>query len=108
MSAADIRWLPLLKTQLVDRVDYTEDQIDDFDWATRSRLVVSFDPVTCARYVDYKFHQFMKSPCHPLGEITDFFYRVEFQQRGSPHIHMTLWIKDAPRYGVVSDEEILQ
>lgn len=32
---------------------------------------------------------------HPVGEIVDFFYRLEFQQRGSPHVHMLLWIKDA-------------
>ena len=28
-----------------------------------------------------------------------FFYRVEFQQRGSPHIHALFWIKDAPQLG---------
>lgn len=32
----------------------------------------------------------------PIGKIKDYFYRVEFQQRGSPHIHMLVWIKDAP------------
>lgn len=113
MSAADVHWTPLLKTlgQLVDKVNYTSEDIDHFDWATRSRLVSS-DPVTCARYFDYKFQHFMniilKSSCHPVGEITDYFYRVEFQQRGSSHIHMTLWVKDAPRYGEVSDEEIIE
>ncbi len=25
-----------------------------------------------------------------------FFYRIEFQQRGSPHAHGGVWIKDAP------------
>lgn len=40
----------------------------------------------------------------PFGEIVDFFNRVEFQQRGSPHIHGLFWIKDAPEYG--SDSEV--
>ena len=31
-----------------------------------------------------------------LGEVTDYFVRVEFQNRGSPHLHIFLWIKDAP------------
>ena len=31
-----------------------------------------------------------------LGEVTDYFVRVEFQNRGSPHLHIVLWIKDAP------------
>ena len=28
----------------------------------------------------------------------DYFYRVEFQLRGSPHLHCLFWIKDAPVY----------
>ena len=32
----------------------------------------------------------------PLGVVTDYFARVEFQNHGSPHLHMFLWIKDAP------------
>ena len=31
-----------------------------------------------------------------LGEVIDFFVRVEFQNRGSPHLHILLWINDAP------------
>eukprot|EP00794_Sanderia_malayensis_P001446 gene1446-biopygen1194 len=30
------------------------------------------------------------------GLVEDFFYRVEFQQGGSPHIHALLWVKGAP------------
>lgn len=32
--------------------------------------------------------QILRGKNHPLGKIVDFFYRVEFQQRGSPHIHL--------------------
>lgn len=32
----------------------------------------------------------------PIGHVVDYFWRVEFQKRGSPHIHGLLWIKDAP------------
>ena len=42
----------------------------------------------------------------PVGQITDYFYRVEFQQRGSPHIHGLFWVKGAPQYGKSSEEEI--
>ena len=48
-------------------------------------------------------HNFLKSNEMPLGEIVDYFYRVEFQQRGSPHIHALFWIKDAPVYGTDPD-----
>ena len=38
----------------------------------------------------------MKSPIDPLGKVEEYFYRVEFQKRGSPHLHCLIWIKDAP------------
>jgi len=41
-----------------------------------------------------------------LGEIVDYAIRVEFQARGSPNAHCLLWVKDAPKYGVDTDEDI--
>lgn len=32
----------------------------------------------------------------PLGKITDYFARVEFQNRGSPHLHLFFWIANIP------------
>ena len=26
--------------------------------------------------------------------VSSYFYRIEFQQRGSPHVHSLLWMKD--------------
>ena len=49
----------------------------------------------------------LKSTVAPIGEIADYFYRVEFQQRGSPHIHGLFWIKDAPQYEKDSNEEVV-
>ena len=48
----------------------------------------------------------LKSTLRPIGEIVDFFYRVEFQQRGSPHIHCLFWVKEAPQYGKNSNDDI--
>lgn len=68
------------------------------------------DPVTVSRFFDYRvqkfFNLFLKSSLEPIGKLTDFFYRVEFQQRGSPHIHAILWIENSPKYGVQSNEDI--
>ena len=54
------------------------------------------------------FHDIITSSSHPIGEVVDFFYRVEFQQRGSPHIHGLFWIKNAPEYGKDTDEDIAE
>lgn len=41
----------------------------------------------------------------PLGKITDYFWRVEFQKRGSPHIHGLLWVADVPDIIHLSETE---
>ena len=60
-----------------------------------------------ARHFDYQINQFLRnfflSDAAPLGKIADWFYRVEYQQRGSPHIHMLIWLENAPTFGIDSD-----
>ncbi|XP_070538389.1 uncharacterized protein [Ptychodera flava] len=110
-SSAESKWIHLLKIlgRTVHNKEYTDDDVLNMSWNTKSELIKS-DPVTCARHFDYSFqrfmHDFLMSSHHPIGEIQDYFYRVEFQQRGSPHIHMLVWIKDAPQYDENSDDEI--
>jgi hypothetical protein len=43
----------------------------------------------------------------PLGKLKDWLYRVEYQQRGSPHIHMLIWLENAPVFGVDKDEDVV-
>ena len=77
--------------------------------AKKSELIRK-DPVTCARNFEHMFRLFLnrvlKSKQMPIGEIHDFFYRVEFQQRGSPHIHALFWVKGAPQFGKTPNSEI--
>jgi hypothetical protein len=80
-------------------------------WDDKCRLIQS-DPITCARHFDYSVATFLTifldAKCHPLSEVQDFFYRVEYQQKGSPHIHMMIWCKDSPKFGNNSDEEVCE
>ena len=62
------------------------------------------DPVTTARHFSQRFAKFiafLKSSAKPIGEIVDYFWRVEFQLRGSPHVHSLWWVKDAPNLQTV-------
>ena len=113
LSANDLHWSELIITlgKLIDKKDYTEAlKSNTLSWDIRSRLVQS-DPVTCVRHFDHRVSQFiqtvLKSPQSPLGILEDYFYRVEFQQRGSPHIHMLAWITGAPKYGENDNEEVI-
>ena len=112
-SSADTRWHDLLKVlgKLNDGKDYTDQEIEEMDWNQKTRLVQK-DPVTCSRFFDNRVQQFikivLKSEHIPIGKIRDYFYRVEFQQRGSPHIHILIWIENAPCYKIASDEEVVK
>ncbi len=36
------------------------------------------------------------------------FFRIEFQQRGSPHVHALIWSKNAPDLDNNSEAEVLE
>ena len=113
LSAADTRWTDLLKilAKLNDGIEYSEKEIEELTWQEKTKLVQK-DPVTCSRYFDHRVQEFLstilKSSCQPIGKVRDYFYRVEFQQRGSPHIHMLVWVENAPTLESNSEEEIVQ
>ena len=74
----------------MDKKYYTDDEIENMTWSQKSDLIQK-EPVTCARNFEHMVQLFitdvLKSNPQPIGEIIDLFYRVEFQQRGSPHIN---------------------
>ena len=110
-SSAETQWIHLLQIlgQLVDHKQYTDDELENLNWEEKCRLIQT-DPVTCARHFDYQVNQFLTNfllgSAEPLGTISDWFYRVEYQQRGSPHIHMLIWLDGAPEFQVKSDAEV--
>ena len=113
LSAADTRWTDLLKmfAKLNDGIEYSEKELEHLTWQEKTKLVQK-DPVTCSRYFDHRVQVFLntvlKSSCEPIGKLIDYFYRVEFQQRGSPHIHMLVWIENAPTLETNSEVEIVK
>lgn len=99
-SAAETKWSHLLQmlAQINQNKSLTIDQVNNLNWQQKSELIRS-DPVTCARHFHSSFETFLSSlqSSHcPVGKIADFFYRIEFQHRGSPHVHMLIWIDNAP------------
>ena len=101
-SAAKTRWTHLIKIlgRLNESKSYTDDEVRQMSWQKKSELIQK-DPVTCARNFDHMvqlfIHDFIKSSCHPIGEVVD-----------SPHIHGLFWIKNAPEYGRDCDEDIIK
>ena len=112
-SAAETKWPELLRAlgQTVDKKTYTDTEIAQMDFETKSRLIRG-DSATLVRYFDHRFDVFLKdvifSKCKLIGEITDYFWRKEFATRGAIHVHWFAYVKDAPVYGEVPNSEIAE
>lgn len=90
LSANDMHWPDLIMT--LKKCSYSEacklSNAADF---------VKKDPLLTAIHFQRRFKALLKhviySPSQPLGKVVDHFVRVEFQNRGSPHMHMFFWIE---------------
>ena len=77
-SAAETRWIHLIKIlgRLIDNKHFTDDEVKQMTWQKKSELIQK-DPVACARNFEHMvqqfIHNFIKSSCHPIGEVVDFF-----------------------------------
>ncbi|KAE8277990.1 hypothetical protein D5F01_LYC23957 [Larimichthys crocea] len=107
-SAAEMRWpevIEAVKAQQGEQVDFSQ-----LDWNAKCDILRS-NPVTVMwlfeKRVDALMTDLILSPAQPIGEVEDYFYRVEFQARGSPHIHLLVWIKDAPEFGDLQDDSVV-
>lgn len=103
LSAAETHWPELLKI-LKKTVDNEDDaDVSNLEFLEKARLIRS-DPVTCALYFDHRFKELKKTwnkvKNGPFGDhrILHIYYRIEFQHRGSPHVHMVVWLENAPIY----------
>ena len=79
-------------------MDITVEDVDNLSSEQKRELLCS-DLVTTARHFSQRFQKFigfLKGSSKPIGEVVDYFWRVEFQLRGSPHVHSLWWVKDAP------------
>jgi len=68
--------------------------------------------VTAARHFDHRIHALFREVImlkdQPIGQVVDYFRRIEAQARGSLHAHCLLWVKDAPKIGVNEDDEVIE
>ena len=82
-----------------DRVnDVTEEEIRNMGYYERTEILNS-NPVLLARHFQYRVETFFKEIVLSglIGKVKHYAIRVEFQVRGSPHIHCLIWVEDAPK-----------
>ncbi|KAK7573658.1 hypothetical protein V9T40_004699 [Parthenolecanium corni] len=110
VSAAETRWTELLKllVKILDDKEMNDEDIENLNYKEKCEFIRR-DPVTCARYFDHKFNELFRILKNKNGlfhnyYVIDYYIRVEFQQRGSPHCHCLLWLNNAPKH-IENDSE---
>jgi hypothetical protein len=109
LSASEVRWSHLLEflCKLPCETDIT-DPLKEFN-AIRWSQLVNEDPVTCVIYFNKLGDVIMRVLQHrkisPFGEhrIVDYFKRIQFQHRGSPHAHLLIWLENDPLEEISED-----
>lgn len=96
LSANDMHWPDL--HCFIDST-LTPEKVASLSYTDMCKIIRE-NPVMCAihfhnRWEAFLHHFLLRAP-HPLGYVNDYFARVEFQTRGSPHLHIFLWIADSP------------
>jgi ATP-dependent DNA helicase PIF1 len=63
-------------------------------------------PHIIAAWLDIRFKAWFKIVCQEELHVVDYWYRYEWQARGTGHIHCIVWLdKDAPEIGAKTQEE---
>ena len=122
LSANDLNWADLMKDLLYAKhlfENQNSDELFTFDESSickmsfkeRSKLLHDY-PVVAARHFDRRFRkllQFLLNNDQIFGgKITDFWWRTEFQNRGSPHIHMLIWVDNLPEFNTVEGVNLIE
>ena len=101
LSCADLRWPELF--QIIARTqgkNLTNQQVDALSCNERC-LMLNVIPVVVAKHFQYRvvtfFTEILLTNANPIGKIVYHALRIEFQMRGSPHLHALIWTSDCPK-----------
>ena len=110
LSADDHNWTDLMVVLSKCRgQNMSEEEASSLSPKEKQQLMTT-NPVVTARHFAHRFQcllrEVIKGTGQPIGEVLDFFWRIEFQLRGSPHVHSMWWIKDAPNLDTVYGRQV--
>ena len=101
LSCADLRWPELF--QIIARTqdkNMTNEEVDALSYNYRCSML-SLNPVVVAKHFQYRvetfFTEVLLSNANPIGKIVYYAFRIEFQMRGSPHLHASIWTSDCTK-----------
>ena len=110
LSCVDLRWNKLLEIiSNLNRLDFNDDVIKNMTYQERCNTL-NKNPVIVATCFQYRVEIFFKVTVldGPLGKTSYYAICVEFQVRGSPHIHSFIGILNAPKLSKETKDEYIQ
>ena len=100
-SCADLRWPELF--QIIGRMrgkSMTNEEVDGLLYHERCEML-NLNPVIVAKHFQYRvemlFTEILLSDERPISKIVYYALGIEFQMRGSPHLHALIWTSDCPK-----------
>ena len=86
--------------------------LPNVDNMTAAELCMA-DPVNVSIHFHKKwqaiFKELILAKENPVfGRVTDYFWRIEYQAWGSPHVHCIVWVDQAPLLGQDPPENVVQ
>ena len=111
LSCADLRWPELF--QIIAKTqgkNLTDEQVDALSYNERCAML-NLNPVVVAKHFQYRvetfFTEVLLSSANPIGKIVYYALRIEFQMRGSPHLHALIWTSDCPKLTSETKEDYI-
>ena len=104
LSANDLGWEDLWNLlQARGKTNaYAKRAYETIPFKERNKIL-NENPVICARHFMYRLRALLRliilnANASPLGKVEDYFIRIEFQLRGSPHAHILLLVENVPDF----------
>lgn len=100
LSCNDLNWIDMKKALLIadGNPDKDPNSINQQD----AQRLIELYPAVVSRHFSFRVSKFMEFLKHNEeifgGKLEHFWWRVEFQNRGSPHVHLVVWIEDHPEF----------
>ena len=110
LSCADLWWKELpCHINKLNNLGLRDNDIANLSYKDRCKYL-NQNHVVLARHFQFRVETFFKEILlrGALGDMQYYAKRVEFQARGSPHIHSFLWMKDFPVFNGSNAEEYLE
>jgi len=111
LSCADLRWPEIVEIiQKINGKDMTEEQISNLSYMEKTEIL-QYNPVVLARHFQYRVECFFKHIVTKEalgGKLKHHAIRVEFQARGSAHVHCLVRIENAPTLTAETVDEYIE